>query len=266
MIDYAMTGDTVTFDCPDDGPLVSAEPNAEMRTGYYSVMLGTLDPGDPLPSGSDVALEKMIPEDAKEPFATHNEYPASEEHVFTYREGGFFGSIFAPTSTRDSAACPAEQRLSGDQFACYSDIWTSSAAVFTARFCAGPADKTPSCFMNPPASCDPPSSSLKCDPPSGLASAPACDREAATGSPSTEPPPIVYDDCKYDHCKVGVAELGHPYTHPYTTYLNHPCDLFASDSDCTPFLGRIQGDLTARVLPIGPRAAPSTSHTSGTRP
>jgi hypothetical protein len=221
MIRYTSVGDTVEFDCPENGPLVSTVSTTKLRTGYYSVMLGTRDPGAPIPPDADVALEKQLPEAAKEPFATHDAYPASEVNVYTYREGGFFGSIFSPVST---VSCPAEQILSGDQFVCHSDVWTAGAAIFADRLCAGPTGVKTNCFPNPPGNCDP-----SPEPP------PACTRK-----PPGDPAPAVYDTCDF-------RSTG-PWKHPFTTYLNHPCDLFASDQECEPSLTN-KGDVLLRRPP-----------------
>jgi hypothetical protein len=192
----AQDKETVDFECPDNGPVVDGK-----RTGYYSVMVGSLTAA-PLTAGTDVvstdpASPPMSP-------AAHMVYPASEENVFTYREGAFFGTLFAAAPA--SSSCAEDRLLAGPQYACESALWQPAQAAFAARLCAG----RPGCFVNAPGQCD------------------------ATGGchvvTSALPGQEVYDTCTCTGA--GCTD----WAHPYTTYLNHPCDLFTSDDGCTPKL------------------------------
>ncbi|HZJ66462.1 MAG TPA: hypothetical protein VFD36_23305 [Kofleriaceae bacterium] len=200
----AQRGSSIEFDCPDDGPVVLDADGNKLRTGYYSVMLGTLDPGVSLTATADVSLTHS-PQAGTLPFARHDAYPADEDQVFTFREGGFYGTLFSPPPRDvDPATC---DRSPGDQYACASEIWTPFAATVTARHCAGPLSSR-GCFGHPPGQCDVPDASLHC--------------EAA----AKDSGPRLYAAC------VG----GQRWLHPYTTYLNHPCDLFATDEECLALL------------------------------
>lgn len=198
-------GDQVTFPCPLNGPKLGP-----VRTGYYSVMVAP-KPGQQLPTGLDVSLV------APNPATATDQYPQDEEHVFTYREGAFFGDIFEnpcrDLGTGGDALCQPKAMLTGQQYACFSDGWDHAAAVASSRFCAGPG-----CFDNEPARCD-----MGSDPqPSWASVANATDGigEVAASSSSA---PIVY-------AKAGA------WTYPITTYLNHPCDLFPTIADCKALL------------------------------
>jgi hypothetical protein len=157
-------------------------------------MLGSIEPGVSLAATADVSLVPGAGATGA-PFATHDSYPAPEAHVFTYREGGFYGSLF--TTSR-----PA------DQYVCASEIWKLSDAELTDRRCAGGLASTHGCFANVPGQCDAPST------------APCTPASATAGSK-------VYDAC---------PSPARSWDRPYTTYLNHPCDLFATDDECFPFL------------------------------
>jgi hypothetical protein len=203
MVDQAAAdaGATVAFDCPDDGPLVKDAAGGLLRTGYFSVMLGSLTPGVPLPAGADVALVRGAP--TGEPFATHDAYPAPEAQIFSYREGGFYGSLFS--------VLPPPSPPPNDKFSCASELWTFPAAQREDRLCAGPTGAVlpGGCFgHDPPGQCD-------------VTSDPGSCQAAATVAPA------VYDACQ-----------GTPpaWKHPYTTYLNHPCDFFATDEECVRFI------------------------------
>jgi hypothetical protein len=203
MVDQAAAepGGTIAFDCPDDGPLVKDGAGGLLRTGYFSVMLGTPDPRVSLPATADVALVRGGT--SGEPFATHDAYPAAELEIFSYREGGFYGSLFSER--------PPPEPVPNDKFACASAVWSYAAALAANRLCAGPmgAVLPGGCFgHDPPGQCDVPSDAGSC--------------HAAAGSQ-----PEVYDGCR-----------GTPpaWEHPYTTYLNHPCDFFATDEECVAYV------------------------------
>jgi hypothetical protein len=201
-IEHQRTGNAIEFECPDNGPLVSAP---LVRTGYYSVMVGSAVPGAPLAAGTDVTLVGSA--------STYDRYPAPEAQIFTYREGGFYGSLFSsperPTERRP--VCPSAP--AGDQYACASEIWKPVIAQSAARLCAGPPGLLLSrgCFSNTPGMCDVP------------AGAPLCSREPGAG-------PAIYDAC------TGGTSAAPSWQRPYTVYLNHPCDLFATDEECKPAL------------------------------
>lgn len=202
MIDQAAAepGATIAFDCPDDGPLVKDGAGGLLRTGYFSVMLGTLDPRVLLAASDDVALVRGGP--GGEPFATHDAYPAPELQIFSYREGGFYGSLFSQR--------PPPDPIPNDKLACASAVWNYDAALAADRLCAGPmgAVLPGGCFGNVPGRCDVASDPGSCHPATGML-------------------PEVYDACR-----------GTPsdWKHPYTTYLNHPCDFFATDEECVPYV------------------------------
>lgn len=202
MIDQAEVapGAALAFDCPDDGPLVKDSTGGLLRTGYFSVMLGTIDPRGSLAASDDVALVRGGA--SGEPFASHDAYPAPEKEIFSYREGGFYGSLFTER--------PPPEPIPNDKFACASVVWNYDAARSADRLCAGPMGSVlpGGCFGNVPGRCD-------------LASDPGSCRAAAGIQPE------VYDACG-----------GTPgdWKHPYTTYLNHPCDFFATDEECVQYV------------------------------
>jgi len=209
----AQDQDQVDFECPANGPRLGDD-----RTGYFSVMLGAPRPGAPLDGALDVALIAT-------PGAT---YPATEAEVFTYREGGFYGSLFDQRAQRE-AACPADAMLSGHEYACYSDLWSAGAAMLADRLCAGPSGV--SCFVNPPSPCD--------------------DTGRAGGCAPTLP--VAAEGPTYDQCD-GSRMV---WEHPYTSYLNHPCDLFTSRDDCRASLNPRWVDDLARTRPPDERQPPA---------
>jgi hypothetical protein len=223
--------DTVVFECPLNGPLVGSFTSGD-RTGYYSVMIGSAKPGTPLPNGLDVKLAS--PASTTSP--TSDAYPAPEAAVFTYREGAFYGNLFTPPNAAQPATdCPDVAMFSGDQYACFSSMWSDGAAMASDRFCAGPEAH---CFGNDPAGCDPGPPPSGRSVPAWLASSPRVG--SGVGFPGALPGDVVYDKCE------GRAAVPWPY--PYTTYLNHPCDLFPSLDACKAYL---RADV-ARSLPPAP--------------
>ena len=191
----------IDFVCPSNGPIVQGKP-----TGYYSVMLSPPTSTATLSAGAD--LRRVDTAGNPVPTTPTDAYPATEEAVFTYREGSFYGTLFSRGGVRPSQHdCQAEM-LSGDQFVCYSGNWKAGAAMLAHRLCAGLTSSTPTgCFVNPPAPCD-----------------------DAPGPGVCKPQlPLVADRCKG-------AGIG--WERPYTTYLNHPCDLFATDEECLAHLDR----------------------------
>ena len=258
----------VEFDCPDNGPLLrpaqsaawalataAAEPGTwpsdevgrqSLRTGYYSVMLGSLTPGIALPSEADVeATTTPILEPSS--LSEYDRYPADEEHVFSYREGGFYGTIFewppitqeCPGKQCSSKQCSSELMLSGQQFACHSAIWTPRNAMLANRLCAGSTSQMPSCFVNIPTSCDLPWNSYPTQA--------SCAPQVSTLAPQMPLHPTEYDTC------VGTPSGSSSplkFPSPFTTYLNHPCDLFASDLECLQFLDARLGVLKRTNAPL----------------
>jgi hypothetical protein len=181
---------TVGFACPANGPVVEG-----IQTGYYAVMIGA-PPGARIPDDLDV-----VP--ATTPIPSIDRYPASEGAVFSYREGAFFGTLFGPL-------VEGPRVLAGDQYACYSDVWTAGEAMFAHRLCAG-TTSAGACFVNPPMPCDAtPAGPGRCQPIPGVA-------------------PWVGAQCRGLRAAGGDSP---PWHRPYTTYLNHPCDLYADDEAC----------------------------------
>ena len=193
---------TVEFSCPDNGPFA---PDGT-QTGYYAIMVGSLRT-TALPPGTDV--QRVDPTGHPLGDTSSDSYPAPESAVFTYREGAFYGTLF------DSQPAPPPNGLNallgGNQYACYSDGWSDGAATLTHRLCAGPLTPGTSCFVNPPAPCDDTANPGRCRP-----QPPA-------------PTPRVADEC--DGLNAASNTIA-TWRHPYTSFLNHPCDLFASDEDC----------------------------------
>lgn len=172
---------TVTFDCPQNGPVEYTEGGSPVLEsyGYFSVMLSRRD------FSVDVGFEGS--EGVK--------YPAKEAEVFRFREGGFYGNIFAP----DAAGQPGSKVLFDDQYACFGEQWTLAAASLADRLCALPASSAAGqCFVNTPVPCSPPGGQ-----PDG------CQHSGDAKS-------LVYTPC---------AAAGSSWSHPITVYLNHPCDL-----------------------------------------
>ncbi|MBX3159082.1 MAG: hypothetical protein KF773_24150 [Deltaproteobacteria bacterium] len=167
--------------------------NGPTGTGYYSVMLAAGSDGQALAPETDIQLDGR-----PDPAAS---YPATEAAVFTYREGSFYGSIF-----RDAGDPPEKLgerlMLSGDQYACYSSLWNHGAAMLAHRLCADPS--ADHCFVNPPGPCD-----------------------------------LDVETRRAGRCQGAreIAELcggkaGTTWRQPYTSYVNHPCDLFESRLTC----------------------------------
>ena len=263
----------IKFKCPRNGPKVG-----RVETGYYSVMLGAplgggaLDPDLDLTPGKRGEPERIV--------VAPNAYPATEEAVFSYREGAFFGTLFGtPTTSVDIAAppsshvaesppppppvsrtrqeqkpaqqapvpespqhCPQESKpdqtcapvsLSGHQYACYSGIWSKGEAMLAHRLCAGVTEMNPrGCFENAPMPCD--------------------DGTVRGQDGVCEPqPPELADTCD------GLSEANGrwqatAFSHPYTSYVNHPCDLWNDESACLRALDLKDEDtrgVTARRAP-----------------
>lgn len=139
--------------------------------------------------------------------ANSGTYPAAEEQVFTFQEGAFYGNLFALPFPTASAVCPGtEWVFPREQFVCTSSIWSPGMAKASGRFCAVPNSN---CFVNEPLECD-------------VGVSADCDVEA----------PVVAGREVYESCK----SANSTWQWPYTTYLNHPCDLYPSRDACKPFL------------------------------
>ncbi len=149
----------------------------------------------------------------------HDRYPAPEAFVFTYREGSFFGNLFTKLPPRE------EERhimLGGDQFACFSNLWSEGVAMFERRICANVTKKLPDgCFANLPAPDPRPGPPTPC--PSG-APCPQHLKMVPGMCASTKDPEPVATTCETSSTPL-VARAGTRWAFPYTTYLNQPCDL-----------------------------------------
>ena len=220
-------GAAIEFPCPDNGPHVPGPGGSLVRTGYYSVMLGTLDPAVPVAAGADVTLAPT----AGAPVGTHDTYPAPERQVFTYREGGFYGTIF-PSAVQPAPPAP------DNKFACASDLWSFDVATTEDRLCAGPMGSVlpGGCFGRVPGQCDVPNTPGSC--------------AAAATQPKV-----------YDACRGGP----HDWQRPYTTYLSHPCDLFATDEACTRYLKDAK-EIAVRRMPPAQKPDPQRQAPALPRP
>ncbi|MFT3772398.1 MAG: hypothetical protein QM820_43950 [Minicystis sp.] len=173
-------GEDVKFVCPSNGPTIR-----NVHYGYYSVLArGTK---------ADVV-------------ASDKGYPASEEQVFTYREGAFYGNLFHEDELEKIAKAGAlggDSMLVGSEFACYGTMWSKARAYMTDRFCANDTE----CFGNKPLPC------------LGVSPKSAC---ATEGNLGTSGQPF------YQSCSEGGPPFELPTAprwHPITVYLNDPCDL-----------------------------------------
>jgi hypothetical protein len=185
--------DSVTFTCPNNGPVVGGE-----QTGYYAVMVDAIAKPKPTVTTSS-------------PASPLDMYPGSEAVVFPYREGAFYGTLFTRPAG-PTGHTVASNMLSGNQYACYSSMWTEGQAHLADRLCARVTASTPQCFVNVPRPCESsPAVQGRCTPVSGLSAR-------------------VEDSCQERQ----------QWQLPYTTYLNHPCDLASGEERCLAQL-----DLTA---------------------
>ncbi len=180
--------------------------------GYYSVMIQQ-PPDNPLSVGT---------------LTSSGTYPASEQQVFTFLEGAFYGNLFAPASLTTSCEmkqnheveCGRNPDYKGKQYpeklvlpytnvhACYSFAQQQDsqngglgAAYLNSRLCDLP---DASCFFHPPRPCTEGPDNAHCR---WLSSA------------------GVYEDC---------ADPADPATtfRPITTYLNDACDLIGEGGLC----------------------------------
>jgi hypothetical protein len=215
----------IDFDCPANGPILGGT----TATGYYAVMLAAPTSSTRLPSETDV--QRIDSSGAALSATDSDSYPAPEQAVFTYREGSFYGTLFKDRQQQPAPSCGASM-LSGNQYVCYSSLWTKGTAMAAHRLCAGasgdPWLSEKGCFVNRPRPCDGPEGSGYCAP-------------HAT--------PLVATQCLGISAATSVATT---WQHPYTSYLNHPCDLFATDQDCLAAVDPNLG-ITARTPPVAPQ-------------
>lgn len=100
------------------------------------------------------------------------------------------------------------------QFACASDVWSDAKAMMSYRLCAGPVPQLPAgCFGNLPEACSE-----------------TCNSKTVDG-----------------HSVMDVCAASREWTHPYTTYLDHPCALIPTAKACSRLL--TDSRLVARLRP-----------------
>lgn len=115
--------DSLTFACPENGPAT----DDGKAFGYYSVLV----------AAPHVRRDDLTPD--IDVVTSSGNYPASEEQVFTMREGAFYGNIFPSPS-------------SGGPYACHNAGWGDDWRAFiTGRGCTIPKV---GCFTNEPRACD----------------------------------------------------------------------------------------------------------------
>lgn len=184
----------VTFTCP--------------ASGYYSVMGATYD--------SSQSQEPFADPNGFRVAASSGSLAATEQQVWSYVEGAFYGNIFrsdglAPgldfhvdaggqTTGPYNLIVPTIFRHA---HACYSPIWRSGAAELTSRMCAGPSAN---CLMRIAGACG-----------------------AAPAFTGTSDP---VNRCQYmasqgDYRGCLDRNGSQRWYHPVTTYLNNPCDTVA---------------------------------------
>jgi hypothetical protein len=197
----------VTFACPSqpcDQPFWPATDwQTGLRYGYYSVMLASSSAGAPLTADTAAAVT-VTAEDTSTTKGKHpGEYPATEQQVFTWREGAFYGDVFAPSASK---------------YACFSDIWSDPDAYMEGRLCAG----LPVCDITTAGAC-------KDLPQMYDASPPSPNQRCATADGPECPGAGNYEDC-VDRT-VTTPPYNPAWHRPVTVYLNHPCDLSLSRTD-----------------------------------
>lgn len=189
------THPSVTFNCPP--------------SGYFAVMSGPQSPGGP---------------STATPAATTTGgtvYPATEEAVFPWQEGAFFGNVWAPGSLNSSihsgenwvdangkfhpaASIPLSAGAVFTQmYACSGVYWTHAEAYSDDRVCAGGGTTPTNCAARPLGACS-----------TGMSATPAC--------PSTHVCSVLHAPsamADYDDCGVSGA-----WTNPITVYLHMPGD------------------------------------------
>jgi hypothetical protein len=185
--------------------------------GFFAVMSGpqTAAPGSPI-----VATPEA-------PTAVGISYPATEQAVFPWQEGAFFGNLWGPGALNDAihskqnwvdalgtfhAAAPVAGAVFLDMFACSGTYWTQAAAYEKDRICAGGYATPTNCAARLVGAC---STSM---------SAPSC-------------PPI--NRCSGFHGAAGVGDYDDcigdtsSWANPITVYLNDPYDLSPPGGNAT---------------------------------
>ncbi|WP_394838351.1 hypothetical protein LVJ94_15735 [Pendulispora rubella] len=187
-------GAKLAFKCEPNGPKVGGVP-----TGYFSLMLAPQDPKEAVDAAS-VPLNFDVSGAPPSSLA----YPASEEQVFTYPEGGFYGDLSYDATDNEKKRRRGRETLHGKMYACFSGIWQNGIAQLSERLCAIPSSTT-TCFQYTPGACYA-SQGNRC----------------AVGAPIPGP---AYDDCKE------TQPTTNTWKEPITVFLNGPCDLASKRSD-----------------------------------
>jgi hypothetical protein len=113
--DFEAGSGAIEFPCPTD---VSTAPNGRPDRAYFSVMV------DPAVAGTP-SRDLVAPLRSDVPFVI---YPATEQEVFTYPEGAFYGGLYRTES------------FGIERWACHSEMWQSSKSYFADRLCADPGN------------------------------------------------------------------------------------------------------------------------------
>ncbi|WP_394848901.1 hypothetical protein LZC95_15790 [Pendulispora brunnea] len=189
-------GSKLSFKCEPNGPKI-----AGVQTGYFSLMLAPQDPKEAVDATS-VPLEINVAGAPSSSLA----YPATEEQVFTWPEGGFYGDLSYNATENEKKRRLGTETLHGKMYACFSGIWQNGTAQLNERMCANPfPPANQKCFQYAPGACY----------------ASAGDRCAA-GAPVPGP---AYDDCKE------TQPIASVWKEPITIFLNAPCDLASKRGD-----------------------------------
>lgn len=126
-------GGTLSFDCPSG----HTDKTTNETHGYYSVMIASPAPQGDVPCDVDVQAVT----------AREGSYPASEDQVFVFREGAFYGNLFLPGGDRTN-----RPRAPTAQFACFSQQSKANQGdlYLDRRVCLSPKE---GCFANRPEPC-----------------------------------------------------------------------------------------------------------------
>jgi hypothetical protein len=222
----------ITFQCPANGPEMNEEADTthpSHKYGYYSVMIAPMT-SQPLDANYDIhALPEVALQYDGTGYEKYAHYQANEREVFTYREGAFYGDLFADVYHSPNSPDPA-LRLRGYTrsrdydgfrppiFSCWADAMMSPYIAFMdERWCA---IDTNECFIGAPPSTCHDQSPWECDYAGNFWRG-----EFTLCTPITSEP---------------------PWKHPLTTYLNGPCDLARDDCYDNP---------TRNVTAVPPGAA-----------
>jgi hypothetical protein len=216
-INITEVDNTVTFTCLGNGitdpmdPVHPASASAPAPS-YFGVMLIGLNP---------MVNARAAADNIK---ISGGKYPLTEEEVFTYREGAFFGNVFddIPALSFPQPDTGGKNKfLVGNQYACYSEIWNSGEAHLTDRICALPDLELKlgnTCLVNSPEPClwSPTLPTLvDCD---HVCQSEVCKEGGYLGCQSSSVPGSLS----------GIKE----WTHALTVYLNNPCDLSLDRETC----------------------------------